>query len=564
MKNSRSFQLKKAASLWMASAMIVISLLSVPFTGVALNVSKEEDGYYVPTTADFELDKSWWTENIPSMKAAAKGITLTYNGGDVGRTVPTRNKYNIDGLSLRFANLTKNEGCSDDLRFSVVFSPVHTGIGNFRLMFDTAAGTLNYFNGTVAPVAVITDDSLKYESLSQNEFSITFRPQPDKSILADVRVGGKLLTGVIPYEGFIHTLQNNGDFVLNSNAMYVKLAPGKAYTGSSYYYSVDVTGIDYDPYTRPTGAVLPTRTDGVAASAKSNPIGGMYPDHVLCTFRDLDVGGRLWSGSSYPVNGLALRFKDITTLDTSKALKFAVTLTTAGSNSIGNVRIMIDTSTGAVGYWNGTTQFVQLTRNDCFLYDNLTGREFEMLFEINSNKELVCDIIVDNQTVSCVLPANYFASLGTENAFFTVAPGNSKCSFSVKLTGVRSAKVVKFTDGGNTVAKVFSDNNIFINPPLYAPEGERAMLGWKNLNDGSVGGNEAKQITASVTYEAVTAAYGDVNRDGEINASDISALRVYLLSGEGVQYTQLLDMNHDDSVNIIDLICMKKAAVRAD
>lgn len=537
---------------------------TVSFTGAALPTEKEENGCYIPKVSDFEQVSDWWSDYIPSVQEAEKGVKLTYNGGDIGRTVPMMNKYNFDGLMLRFDNLTKNEGCTDALRFALVLSSEHTGIGAFRLQFDTSIGTVSYLSnlpGYTQPVAIIENDILKYENLSKNEFAISLNSTAAGNISCSLEVGDIEISGEIPYS-FIDECQRTGQLNLNADNTYVKIAPGKNFGNDNYYFSIDVTGIDFDPYTLPTSSILTVRNDNSNISFKSIP-NGAFPRALLCSFNGVDIGGRFYSSGNYDINGFNLRFSELKKLEghENDPLKLAVTFTKTPGATIGTVRVMIDTSTGKIYYWGGTVgaNAVEIGQNDILLYDNLTDKDIEILFEIDGNSNLVCYITVGNNTVTAVLPSDYFTNLGTQKANFEIGPGNSNCYFTVKLTGVRNAKHVIFEDEeGEVLARAAVNNGSWVNPPEVIPEEGSTVLGWRFSSDEAIHDETAFQVTEHVLCRLVTGKLGDADLNGSLNGTDLAILKKVILGTAYECPERLLDVNADNVIDILDIVRLKK------
>lgn len=564
-----------------AAVLAAVMVLTLSVTGMALPTDKQ-DGYYIPTIYDVQSIETRWADYIPTVEKAEKGVTITYNGGDVGRAVPLVDKYNIDGLSLHFDNLTKNEGCSDAVRFTIVLATSHDGIGHFRLQFDTSDGTVRYIqvSGRTPSEPIITSDLLKYETLSKNEFSVSFNSNSSGGITCTVKVGEEVLTGELP-QSYISSCQQASDtsqqsqvLVFNVDSSSVKIAPGRNYGSDAYYFSLDLTGIDYDPYTLPTlGAkILTERSDEHFTSGKialSSASNGAFPRALLCKFNGVDIGGRYTSGSSYDIDGLALRFSELSKLEgyESEAAKLAVTFTTTPGGSIGKVRVMIDSSTGNVYYWGGTVgaNAQQIASNEALLYDNLAGKDIEMLFEIDNSSNLICYITVGETVVTATMPASYFTNLGATKANFEVGPGNSACYFTVKFTGVRSTKRVKYLDPeNNIIAQTNVNAGKTVIPPATTAEAGSVILGWKNLSDDGVYGLNAHIIEDHSTYRLLTGKIGDANRDDVIDSNDVVAVRKDMIGAESAQFTQLLDVNSDGEINILDLVRLKKYVVGAD
>ncbi len=68
----------------------------------------------------------------------------------------------------------------------------------------------------------------------------------------------------------------------------------------------------------------------------------------------------------------------------------------------------------------------------------------------------------------------------------------------------------------------------------------------------------ARYVSETVSYGAYIAA--DVSMDGEVNAEDLSAVRIKLITGEALSDIERLsaDLNDDGEVDILDLIKIKK------
>lgn len=419
----------------------VVAAVSVPVfvMGSTEALLADTEEYYTPTTADFADVSSWWTEKCPEKSSLGEGgVRFTYNGGDVGRCIPTVRKYNTDGLSLLFDNLTKNEGCTDALRFSLLFSTVQDGLGDFRIQIDTDAGTVSYFSGTISPTAVITNDLLKYETLKDNAFAIRFDSEQSGALKCTVRVGDDEASGIIPYSAFEPAVTKN-TFKFNVESNYVKIGPGKNYGSDDYYFSVDLLGIGYDDYTRPTSSTLIAVHQSGLSKVASKP-NGTFPFAARCSFNGCDVGNRIVSQAKYKINNLHLRFDNLTKMSgyESEKLKFAVTFAES-QGSIGNVRVMIDTDTGELSYFKGGGFTpVTIAQNDLLKYDTLKDTQFVISFALTSSGGCICRVTVGDTVISGEIPQDFFSNLGgATEAYFTVAPGNSTNYFTVELTGVK-------------------------------------------------------------------------------------------------------------------------------
>ena len=182
-----------------------------------------------------------------------------------------------------------------------------------------------------------------------------------------------------------------------------------------------------------------------------------------------------------------------------------------------------------------------------------------MLFEITAEKSCICFITVGDVTVVAELPASYFALLNSETAKFTVAPGQGTNYFTVKLSGVRTTKTVKFVDeDGTLISRANVNSGKWLNTPEVETEDGTLILGWKNLADLGVYGLGAYQIKANATYQLVTGKIGDADRSGVIEGADLVTVRREIIGADSVQFVQLLDVNSDGDVDITDMIRLKK------
>ena len=68
----------------------------------------------------------------------------------------------------------------------------------------------------------------------------------------------------------------------------------------------------------------------------------------------------------------------------------------------------------------------------------------------------------------------------------------------------------------------------------------------------------ARYVSETVSYGAYMEA--DVSLDGKVNAEDLSAMRIKLITGEALSDIEKLsaDLNEDGEVDILDLIKIKK------
>lgn len=453
------------------------------------------DPFHIPNTDDFiDVSSTWDTynpmvENIFENGEGA-GVRITFCGGDVGRNVPTSKKYNTDGLTLRFGSISKRGDAAGALRFTVMASET-AGLGLFRVMFDTDAGTLSYFNASVSPVVFAQSEYLKYNSLTTG-FTVGFASDTNGNMICTVETNGATVSGAIP-ASFAK------DIPKNSNSAYISIAPGKADANSFYSFSAEVTGIKHDEFTRPTSATLKEQNQNGKSTVVSKP-NGAFPQKVLCTFNGCDIGNRLPSAAKYSIDGLTLRFDELQKLSgyEQNDLKFAVTFPD-DQGSIGTARIMFDTAAGTVSYYNASVSPVEILQNDLLKYENLSAEEFTLRFIINDDGDCICLIEVSSVVLRAVVPAAYFAENAVSVSYFAVAPGNSTCYFSVCLTGVYSAT----TEENYYLPDVY-DFSVSDGWSENIPEIEGAYSSWQKSGVKLTfnGGDVSRRISSTAKYNA--------------------------------------------------------------
>ncbi len=400
-----------------------VNYFSVKTTGI-YNEEKT-DGFYIPYKWDFR-DIGGYTENLPQKSNVHngwdfKGTRLTFSGGDVGKRFTSEKKYNFDGISLRFDNLTKIQGASGALRFTVLASERYDALGGFRVMFDTEAGTLSYFNAETAPTVFLTDDALKYENLSAESFILSLNSHKDGSLKCSVKIGGELIYGYIP-AAFCNNLPKNKE------SAYLMIAPGKAIDNAQYYFSLDITGIKCEEYTVPSGSVL--RKIVSAGNSVSNKKNGGFPLGETSNFYDAVTSSRQCSRNKYKVDGLKLRFDGLAKTDESAQYPVMALRLTEDINANSGTTLYIDTQNGAIAL--DSLENILIT-SEVLEYKRISNREFTFSFSV-SNGECTAEVTVAGyEPISFVLPS----ALPSEELYFAVAPCYDKAySFSVTLSGV--------------------------------------------------------------------------------------------------------------------------------
>ncbi|MBR4072843.1 MAG: hypothetical protein IKK24_02765 [Clostridia bacterium] len=400
-----------------------IGYFTVKITGVY--VEGKSDGYTVPDKFFFRTP-SGYTENLPQKANVHngwqfKGTRLTFNGGDVGKFIVSEEKYNFDGLTLRFDNLTKNAQASGALRFTILAADEVNSLGKFRIMVDTETGTISYYNATTSPVVFLQNDLLKFENLSRSDFEIAFSSQSDGSMKCSVRLKNeKIIYGFIP-SAFCKNLSKN------VGASYIMIAPGKAMDNAQYYFSLDVTGIKYNEYTIPSGNVL--RKIVGAGNTLSNKTNGGFPLGETSTFTNADITKRQCSREKYNINGLTLLFDNLSKTATNADLPVLAIRLTEDVNANSGITLFIDTEKGELSL--NSTENV-LISSDVLEYDRINNRKFSITFNI-SEGVLKGTINVSGYEDVCF---EIESSYSSEELYFAIAAGMGNYSFMVTLCGI--------------------------------------------------------------------------------------------------------------------------------
>lgn len=141
-----------------------------------------------------------------------------------------------------------------------------------------------------------------------------------------------------------------------------------------------------------------------------------------------------------------------------------------------------------------------------------------------------------------------------------VMQGNASPAVGVKITSENNSQAITLTVSGNF--QISLDRRNWSNELTLDPSGETVFLRVKNTDVPGVysGCMVARVGSMEVTadFEAVvrsTVTLGDVNKDGNVNISDVTALIDYLLGSHDDQAfdTNAADVNQDSSINISDV-----------
>ncbi len=575
MKNSKAI-FKKAIVGVLSLAMLLTSLLTA-IPASAQSAFADEDGFYIPyANTDFVTHLT--DEQKPSVNTAFNengdraGVRLSFNGGDFTKRVVSTVTYNIDDIALRFNNLKKAEGHEDEvLKFSVMFGSNWDGMPEFRLLFDTEAGAMYYFSGTVAPQFMMQDDLLKYDSLSANEFVVSF-DITTTDIVCRVKVGDNEAV-----EGFINDT-NYTQHIPANIASYIVLGPGR---DGDYYFSLDVTGIKADDYVRPTNAVLVggiTNLNFQGTDIAIENYMAKFPQARKLSFTTTnDIGNRATSAITFAMDGLSVRFDSLTSTGTAYP-EFTFALAN-NANDLPRIRVAIDTVTGNVKYWRGGEASIPvLAQSDLLKYENLSNSEFTYTFNLfkDENDVLQCRVTIKVNGIDAVvgiLPNSYLTndykdiSLDSQMYLcFGSGTAKDRDPFSVRFTGYRQTKELSFVDGDKVdTTLVNAGQTGIVTPEIELGEGECHAY-WMSGATKYTAGSNAVVFTANAdtTFTAVRREYGDINDNGEVDGDDLIMLQKYLLGLEDSYLMQAANLNDDDTVTLLDFIRFKKHLVGAD
>lgn len=390
---------------------------------VAENSYYTDNGFEIPDKFDFKTP-SGYTENLPEKTNVHNGweflgTRLTFNGGDVGKCIVSEERYNFDGLTLRFDNLTKNEQASGALRFTVLASDSVNTLGAFRIMFDTEAGTLSYYNAQTSPVVFLQNDLLKFAALSSSEFEMELVSQTDGRMKCSIKVGeNPAIHGYIS-SSFCSNLPKN------KASSYLMIAPGKAIDNAEYYFSLDITGIKYNKYSIPVGTLLRKIVrDGNTHSSKSY---GSFPIGETSTFTNADITKRHCTREKYDIDGLTLLFDSFSKNETDVAPVLALMLTDDIEARSGDT-ICFDTENGRLLFGENKT----LITSDLLKYENISNKKFSVGLEFADGILKIELNVSGSESLSCETAFSH----PNGEMYFAVAPGLGAHSFTVTLCGV--------------------------------------------------------------------------------------------------------------------------------
>ncbi len=576
MKNSKAILKKVIVGVLTLALLLSVGMVTIPT--MAKSALADNDGFYVPyANTDLFTKYTDADPNKPGVNTAFDengnriGVHLAYNGGDFTKRVVSSAKYNIDDFSIRFDNLKKAEGHEDEaLKFTVMFGANDEAMPTLRIMFDTEAGTMSYFSGAAAfqtPVLMASSDLLKYETLSANEFTVSF-DITSVEIICSVKVGEN-----DPVEGYISATTYTTDIPANIASNLV-LGPGK---DGDYYFSYDVTGIKANDYTRPTNAVLVggiTNLNGQGVNIIIENYLTKFPQARKLDFTTTnDIGNRATSAVTFPIDGFSAKFDSLTTKGT-KYPEFTIAFDdNATDGNLPRLRVAIDSATGNVKYWRGGEASIPvLGQSDLLKYENLSQSEFTVTFNMFNDADgvLLCKVTVQVNGVDAVvgtLPNSYltndYKNISANSAFYLcLGSGTQKDRdpYTVRFTGVRQTKELSFVDGDTTNTAIVTAGQTGIVLPKIELGEKECHAYWMNADKKYFAGTNESVYTATAdtVFTAVRREYGDINDDGEVGSEDFIMLRKYLLGVEDSYLVQAANVDGDNDITLLDLIRLKK------
>lgn len=562
--------IKKATVGILSSAMLLTSLFSA-FPVSARSALAYDGGFYTPF-ANTDL----WTEitdqNKPGINTAydesgAKiGVHLAFNGGNFTKRVISRAKYNFDDFSIRFDNLKKAEGHENEaLSFCVMFASVYGNMPEFRLLFDTEKGTISYFSGTVATQLMTQNDLLKYETLSANEFTVSLDVRQNE-IVCSVKAGENE-----PVEGFITDTAYTGTLPANI-ASYLVLGPGR---DGDYYFTVDVTGIKSNIYTRPTNAVFVgnvTNLNGLGTNIAIENYLIKFPQARKISFAaGKDIGARATSAAKVKADGISFKFDSLKT-DGTNYPQFTVCLMDDAKTGMPRIRVMIDTADGSANYWAAADAPTCLGQSDLLKYETISADEFIVTFNFLDDGDAKVTINVGDKTaVMGALPnsylTKYYTSInGNSEVYYCFAPGRAtdRDAFSVRFTGFCQTRELTYIDGENISTVTVPEGETGIVAPSIELGDGCCYAYWKSGDTKYTPDGTVTTFTANsdAVFTAVRRAAGDVNDDGQISADDLISLTKHLLGVKTSYLKTTADISGDGKVDLIDMIKLKKLLSR--
>lgn len=165
---------------------------------------------------------------------------------------------------------------------------------------------------------------------------------------------------------------------------------------------------------------------------------------IRLTYNGGDVGRRITTLKKYNPDGLSLKFQGLKTNNGSVGYP-KITVMLSGSTELDKFRIMLDTNSGELSYYNGTVSPITIAQSDKLKYTELTEKEFFVTFNMKSDGSVLCTVVFsDNSSIQGIIPSrfvNLIDSFGSTPLFVAIGPGKSDdtCiyNFSLDFVGIR-------------------------------------------------------------------------------------------------------------------------------
>ena len=187
---------------------------------------------------------------------------------------------------------------------------------------------------------------------------------------------------------------------------------------------------------------------------------------------------------------------------------------------------------------------------------NVTGNVRIKILQTSGKRLNVDDIAITTNPSSSVEAT---LTIGTIPSI-EVMQGNASPAVGVKITSENNSQAITLTVSDNF--QVSLDRRTWSNEVTLDPSGETVFLRLVNTDVPGVFGGymvaRAGNVEVTADFEAVvhsTVTLGDVNKDGNVNISDVTMLIDYLLGSvaEDGFDANAADVNQDSSINISDV-----------
>ena len=178
-------------------------------------------------------------ENYLTKFPQARKLTFGANK-DIGNRATSAQVFKMDGLSVKFDSLTSTGTKYPEFTFALTNDA--NALPRIRVAIDTVTGNVKYWRGGEANIPVLgQSDLLKYENLSNSEFTYTFNLFKDESDVLQCNVtikvdGEDAVIGILPNSYLTNDYKN----ISLDSQMYMCFGSGT--TADRDGYSVRFTG----------------------------------------------------------------------------------------------------------------------------------------------------------------------------------------------------------------------------------------------------------------------------------------------------------------------------------